>query len=203
MRSFSEIETISKRSSRAAGFSWGVSEEIGKSIRFLELFGFPGIKNLNQYFNHINKNRLENINLILKNNKPLSSFFCPINLGVVFIDKIYKLENLKKIKFKKIAYPLLLIPFLSRGSEIIGKKILLKFDKNQFLFNFNINISSNFIKKNFPRSARNIEIFFIENKDNFEASDWKNLYRMSEKTFVEENEKLKKSAAGAGLTDND
>ena len=40
MKSLSEIETTSKRASRAAGFSWGVAEEIGKNIRLLELFGF-------------------------------------------------------------------------------------------------------------------------------------------------------------------
>ena len=50
MRSLSEIETAVKRASRAAGFSWGNSEEIGKSIRQLELFGLQGVKDLNQYF---------------------------------------------------------------------------------------------------------------------------------------------------------
>ena len=50
MRSLSEIETAVKRASKAAGFSWGNSEEIGKSIRQLELFGLQGIKNLNQYY---------------------------------------------------------------------------------------------------------------------------------------------------------
>ena len=34
-------------------------------------------------------------------------------------------------------------------------------------------------------------------------NEWKELYRLSEETFVEENESLKKSGAGAGLTDND
>ena len=47
MKSLSEIETVSKRASRAAGYSWGVSEEIGKNIRLLEMFGLPGIKNFN------------------------------------------------------------------------------------------------------------------------------------------------------------
>ena len=47
MRSFSEIDTAVKRASKAVGFSWGDSEEIGKSIRSLELFGLHGIKNLN------------------------------------------------------------------------------------------------------------------------------------------------------------
>ena len=49
MRSLSEIDTISKRALRAKGFSWGISEEIGKCIRLLELFGLPGLKNLNRY----------------------------------------------------------------------------------------------------------------------------------------------------------
>ena len=34
-------------------------------------------------------------------------------------------------------------------------------------------------------------------------SEWKNLLTLSHNTFVDENEGLKKSAAGAGLTDND
>ena len=50
MKSFSEIETTSKRASRAVGFSWGESEEIGKCIRLLELFGLSGVKSLNQYY---------------------------------------------------------------------------------------------------------------------------------------------------------
>ena len=49
MRSLSEIETTSKRASRATGFSWGIAEEVGKCVRLLELFCLPGIKNLNQY----------------------------------------------------------------------------------------------------------------------------------------------------------
>ena len=35
MKSLSEIETTVKRASKAAGYSWGVSEETGKSIRLL------------------------------------------------------------------------------------------------------------------------------------------------------------------------
>ena len=50
MKSLSEIETTVKRASRAAGYSWGIAEEVGKSIRLSELFGFPGIKHLNQYY---------------------------------------------------------------------------------------------------------------------------------------------------------
>ena len=203
MKSLSEIETISKRASRAVGFSWGVAEEVGKCIRLLELFGFSGIKNLNQYYNKKTKENFENLKLIQEVNKSGKAKFCPITLGVSFLDQIQSLEILQKCKFQEVAYPILLLPFLSRGSEIIGKKILFKFDDNEFLLNFNVNISSNFLKKEFPLIAKDIQIIFLENEDTFTDIEWKSLYKISEDTFVEETESLKQGAAGAGLTDND
>ena len=53
MRTSSEIETISKRASRAAGFTWGVSEEVGKCIKSLELYQISGLENLNDYLKKI------------------------------------------------------------------------------------------------------------------------------------------------------
>ena len=97
----------------------------------------------------------------------------------------------------------MLLPFLSRSSDVIGKKILCKFEKNTFLFNFNVNILSSLSVKKYPLLAKKAEIIFLENKDNFTEKEWKSLYKLSENTFVEETESLKQGAAGAGLTDND
>ena len=203
MKSLSEIDTTSKRASRAAGYSWGVAEEIGKNIRLLELFGLEGIKTLNQYYSVKNKEKFSNLNLIIKNNISDNYPYCPIILGINFLDQIRTLEKFEKITFNKISFPLLLLPFLSRSSEIIGKKINIKFDKIEFLLNLNVNIFSNLLDKNCPEIADNVEINIIENKDNFTEQEWKSLYKLSEETFVEETESLKQGAAGAGLTDND
>ena len=203
MKSLSEIETTSKRASKAVGFSWGVAEEIAKGVRLLELFGFPGIKNLNKYYKLINKNNFENLSIVKKNNKLNKHSLCPINLGVSFLDQIKTIEKLKKITFYKIAFPILLLPFLSRSSDIIGKKILFRFEKNVFILNFNVNILSNLSKKKFPVLAKKAEITFLENKDHFTEKEWRALYKLSENTFVDETESLRQGAAGAGLTDND
>ena len=203
MKSLSEIETTSKRASRAIGFSWGIAEEVAKGIRLLEFFGLPGIKNLNQYYKNHDNSNYENLKIIKKNNKPKKKPYCPITLGVSFLDQIKKIEKFKRCTFQKIAYPILFLPFLSRSSEIIGKKLLFQFDKNEFLLNFNVNISSNFLKKKFPLIAKKIEVNFLDNKDTFTGAEWKNLYKLSENIFVEETDSLKQGAAGAGLTDND
>ena len=203
MKSLSEIDTTSKRASRAAGYPWGVAEEIGKNIRLLEMFGLKGIKTLNQYYSVKNKGKFSNSNLIIENNISDKYPYCPIILGINFLDQIRTLEKFEKITFNKISFPLLLLPFLSRSSEIIGKKINIKFDKIEFLLNLNVNISSNLLDNNCPEIANNVEINIIENKDNFTEEEWVNLYKLSENTFVEESLSLKESAAGAGLTDND
>ena len=203
MKSLSEIETTSKRASRAVGFSWGIAEEVGKSIRLLELFGFQGIKTLNQYYQTKKKINYQNIKVINQINESDKIPYCPIILGVNFLDQIKKLESFRKCSFHGIAYPILFLPFLSRCSEIIGKKILFEFEKNKFLLNFNVSISSSNFQTELPTKANNIEVSFLENKDNFSDHDWKNLYKFSEDTFVEETDSLKQGAAGAGLTDND
>ena len=203
MKSLSEIETTSKRASRASGYSWGISEEVGKSVRLLEMFNFEGVKSLNKYLKEKKDNNFENLNLINENNKCSEFSYCPIILGVSFLDQIEKIEKIKNINFSKIAYPLLFLPFLSRSSEVIGKKIFFKFEKNEFILNINVNISTNLLNENCPNIANNAVVKILENNDSFTEQDWKSLYQLSEKTFVEETESLKKGAAGAGLTDND
>lgn len=203
MKSLSEIDTTSKRASRAVGFSWGVAEEIGKNIRLLELFGLAGIRTLTQYYNLRTNQNFENLNLINENNFSKKNPFCPIMIGINFLDQIRTIENFKKITFNQISFPLLLLPFLSRSSEIIGKRIFIKFDKIEFLLNLNVNISSNLLNKDCPEIANDVEINIMENQDNFSDQEWRNLYKISEETFVEETETSKQSAAGAGLTDND
>ena len=203
MRSLSEIETAVKRASRAVGFSWGNSEEVGKSVRQLELFGLKGIKNLNQYYKEKKTKKFEDLTLISEKNETSLEAYCPIILGISFVDQIKTIENFKTIKFKKVAFPILFLSFLSRASEISGKKIHAVFDQTEILLNLNVNISSNFFNQEFTEFANEIEIKFIDNKDNFDDSDWNSLYKLAEDTFVEESDSLKQGAAGAGLTDND
>ena len=203
MRSLSEIETVVKRASRSVGFSWGNSEEVGKSIRQLELFGLQGIKSLNQYYTDKQKKKFEDLNLISKKNEPLLEAYCPIILGISFLDQIKSVENFETINFKKIAYPVIFLSFLSRASEISGKRIYVKFDQNEILLNLNINIFSNFFNQVFPKFVDKVEIKFLNNQDNFTEIEWNNLYKLAESTFVEESDSLKQGAAGAGLTDND
>ena len=203
MKSLSEIDTVSKRASRASGFDWGIAEEVGKNTRTLEMLGISGIKNLNYYFKIRSSKNFENIKLLTKENKKTQLEYCPIIAGVNFLDQIKTLEALSEIKFHNIAFPILFLPFISRASEIVGKKILLKIDNRDFLLNYNNSIYSNSLDNGIITIGNIIVIKFLNNIDSFKENEWKELYKLSENTFVEENDSLKQSAAGAGLNDND
>ena len=202
MKTLYEIDTTTKRASKTMGFSWGIAEEIGKNIRLLEMLGLPGIKNLNQYFKLYKNKQFQNISLITKTNTSKIPY-CPIIAGVNFLDQITIMEELDEINFENVAFPILLIPFLSRASEIIGKKILLKIDENEFLLNFNQSIYSNYSNKEILEKGETINIKFLDNKNSFNEKEWQELYKLSEDRFVEETEELMQKTAGAGLIDND
>ena len=202
MKSFSEIDTAVKRATKGVGFSWGISEEVGKNIRLLEMFGLPGLKNLNQYYKIFKEKKFQNLSLVSKENSSKIPY-CPIIAGTSFLDQINNIEELGEIKFENLSFPILFIPFISRASEIVGKRIFLTIDEKEFLLNFNQSIYSNYLSGDVLEKGDQIKIKFIDNKNMFSEKEWEELYKLSEDTFVEETDKLKQSAAGAGLTDND
>ena len=203
MRSLSEIDTISKRALRAKGFSWGTSEEIGKSIKQLELFGLPGLKNLNQYLKIYDQNKFQQIKLVSKTNISKNKFHCPISSGIGFLDQIKSLEKLNLVEFNKIAYPILFLSFVSRASEVLGKKILIKMDEKEFILNFNQSIFGNYSKNEIWENANTILINFLDNNNSFSEKEWQEMTKFANETFVDESDELKEKSAGAGLTDND
>ena len=204
MRTSSEIETISKRATRAAGFPWGIAEEIGKNIKTLELLSLTGIENLNLYLRYVKGKQAHGPKEICANNNLESAAYCPFYTGSALLDSANKVEEISNLTFHSVNFPILLIPFLNRLSEKIGKKILLRIDDVNFLLNLNKFISiSKHSEGIVIEKAKIVRIEVLENENSFSEKIWDELYDLSSETFVEETDRLKENAAGAGLADND
>ena len=78
----------------------------------------------------------------LTNYKLENKELCPIYSGVAFLDQCRQLEKLQSIKFYNVSYPLLMLPFISRASELLGKKIMIQYNNTSFLLNFDKSIFS-------------------------------------------------------------
>ena len=113
------------------------------------------------------------------------------------------MEEINNISINNVAFQILLLPFISRASYISGKKILFKIDEKDFLLNFNQSVYSNYSDRSILEKSNIINISFLDNVNLFSENEWKELYKLSENTFVDESEELKEVGAGAGLTDND
>ena len=204
MRSSSEIITVSKRATKAAGYSWGIAEEVGKNIDVLELIGIAGIQNLKSYLSDIKTKTPIGPDVIESQNKIDNESLCPILTGICLIDDFKNIEILKEINFYNVSFPLLMIPFISRLSFLIGKRVSIEIDEYYFKFNLDkYMFSDSDINSLILENAKNVKIEVFENEDSFSQEVWDELYALSTDTFVEENEKLKSTAAGAGLEDND
>ena len=204
MRTSSEIETISKRATKAAGFPWGIAEEVGKNIKSLELLSISGIENLSLYLEKVKgKETFGPKEISIENNiKPNS--FCPFYTGSALLDSASKVEEIKNLTLHSINFPILLIPFINRLSDRIGKKIKLQIDDHNFLLNLNKFIATDTnLMGLIIENAKIIKIEIQENEDSFKDKVWDQLYELSTETFVEETDRLKENAAGAGLADND
>ena len=80
----------------------------------------------------------------------------------------------------------------------------MKIDNHNIIMNLNSYVASDTdLRKKIIESAKIVEINILDNEDSFNSSVWKELYELSTETFVEESERLKANAAGAGLADND
>ena len=204
MRTSSEIETTSKRATKAAGFPWGIAEEVGKNVKSLELLSISGIENLNLYLELAKGIEIFGPKEISAENSIAPNSFCPFYTGSALLDSANKVEKIKSLTLYSINFPILLIPFINRLSDRIGKKIKLQIDEHTFLLNLNKFISTNSnLKGLIIENAKIVKIEIQENEDSFQSKVWDQLYELSTETFVEETDRLKENAAGAGLADND
>ena len=113
MHSLYEIETTIKRSSRAEGLSWGVSEEAGKAVRMLEQSEFQGLES----FRRLIDLGLNNLNKLLDLDQSNTRNLCPIHFGIFFLDQSHNKELHRTYNFKNINEPLLIVPFLSKSAK--------------------------------------------------------------------------------------
>ena len=168
------------------------------------MFGIRGVENLNNYFKTIKDIKPEGPKQIEKTNKLNDKSLCPIYTGLKLIDDYKSVDEIKILKFIKLDYPLLLLPFINKLSYLIGKRIQVSIDDINAECNLNTCVLADHkIKSSIIEKANTVTISILENEDNFSSKSWKELYEMSTETFVEETEQSKQTGAGAGLQDND
>ena len=139
--SLGEIDSLSRKATRGAGYSWGMAEEAGKAVRWLSAYGLAGAESLakhlqlvaNNQQNYIPRSRNVTSNEFIFENDAGS--LCSLYSGALINDLGHHLDAKKTLIFKNISSPLLAIPSAGRIAETYNISVSLVFSDQTVICN--------------------------------------------------------------------
>lgn len=196
MMNWSHVETrgLAIKSARGSGMPWGLAEEAGFAVEWLETRGLPGVEAI--------ANLLEEIDGYTDNDRGQ----CPINLGATISDT----SQWKPFFPAQIHQPVLLLPFLSLVAE--GGGLGLEWGGNM------VPVNQTGVAGGLSQSAVAPGLHECNCRDDVvtaatvyqmprvaddRAAYIKILERFAHRTYAPATEESRAKGAGAGLTDND
>ncbi|WP_282605748.1 DUF3726 domain-containing protein [Pelagibius sp. Alg239-R121] len=107
--SLGETRSLAIKAARGAGMTWGLAEDAGFAVQWLQANGSPGVQILAEYLSWRDDAENEITPAWFAFHQPESpAIYCPIELGTAILDSGKTAPN----RFDRVAHPLLLAPFL-------------------------------------------------------------------------------------------
>lgn len=121
--SSNELDALSRRAARGAGFAWGLAEEAGKAVRWLAVRRLPSA---NLVARHLSRSD----GAVYGDHSPQidgerwaarSGNLCPVITGATLSDRARDIVPGKPVVLASVAFPLLLSAFLGRAAKAVGQ----------------------------------------------------------------------------------
>lgn len=195
--SLGEVRALGVKAARGAGMDWGIAEEAGFAVEWLEGHGLQGVETLAQYLSNANAH------------DDYNPKHCPLRLGCLISD----MDDWVTQKDASVYEPLLMVPFLASVAE--NKTLLLQWDKNRIFIRKN-NVSTDDLSALVSSTNDNpVTIEIIRSESTQDSLELKTrilkdakpyiakLNALAHKTYAPATEASRLAGAGAGLNDND
>ncbi|MEM9716194.1 MAG: DUF3726 domain-containing protein [Pseudomonadota bacterium] len=116
--SLSEIEALALKAARGAGYSWGLSYEVGRAVTWLIQADLDGCAILGHVLEWVSSSSVETAH-------------CPIKTGVSLSDDAYCLNSDVRT-FQNVYEPAMLLPFASFAAKQLNCAVKLELDTVPF-----------------------------------------------------------------------
>lgn len=214
MVSLNEVEAMTLKGVRGAGFSWGIAEDAGKAMRWLAAEGLPWLPALVA--------RLDRGQVLAPPRLPMTGnrivaaragvLLCPLLAGVLISDLLHKPPP-SGFEVNQVAIPLLLVPFIARTFAPLGGTVHVSWmDKTIELAGARLLHASGLDAAGVDETA-NVGVAIAEGATTpsvvapsgvaVDAALWARLDTFAMRTYVPEGELSRRLGAGANLDDND
>lgn len=139
--SLGETVSLATKAARGAGMPWGLADETGVAVSWLQARGIPGLAALCRYLNWRDDGNLKQWPNITTGN----SFYCPIAVGTAYLDGVLSAT----ITIERIREPLLILPFIAKRSG--SQTVQVSLDK------LCLHVSENGVQSRYPNTALLLE----------------------------------------------
>ena len=103
--SLGEIGALATKAARGSGMDWGLADEAGYAVKWLQRRQLPGVAALCRYLSWRQAGEIT----IWPDNTARDGHYCPIATGAAYGDGVFGDE----VQFARVRTPLLLIPFIA------------------------------------------------------------------------------------------
>jgi hypothetical protein len=208
--SLNEIEALSRKAARGAGYSWGLAEDTGRAVRWLEARGLPGAETLADHLKRVDGQDLASLTPDADSWTAPGGAACPILAGTMLADGMAG-PGSDPLVLSNMASPLLLLPFLCWMASAQGRTVgIAVSDTSIALSPEGALIQTKAIPS--PASAPVTLQFGVDPAGDPVAEGLRSacsadtvaaLNAFAHRTYAPATEESRLAGAGAGLTDND
>ena len=203
-RSLGEVEAMAHKAARGAGYSWGMAEDAGAAVRWLEARGIRGCGALAK--------TLQTVDGQVTEFAPRSDWtspsgrLCPIMVGAALSDRVDKNASLGPV-----LAPVLLLPVLAFMSKTHGQPMYVEVGSGQAVLDGDaIELGTTLDDDASPVRIRTgaphrpvVQARPCQMRADVSDRSWALLDAFATKTYAPATEASRLKGAGAGLTDND
>ena len=208
--SLNEIEAMTKKAARGAGYAWGPAEEAGKAVRWLESHGLTGAAAL---VGHLNIGNIDGPPMSLRGDwSSATGVLCPLTSGAALNDCAEQLADGHIQRLMDVDHPLLILPFAAWAALHIKAAIHVAWDGMLATTDgYRLRYEA---RNGDPNQSRAAVVSCKMDKAGGDlrapalrgeiSSDvWQALGKYAHRTYAPASEESRLLGAGAGVTDND
>lgn len=207
--SLNEIEALSRKATRGAGYPWGLAEEAGRAVRWLCVRGMDGGAVLADLLDQRDGQTLSGATPVLSGDTwgAVDGPLCPLITGAAVSDMALSLSD-RRLHLSHVQQPTLMLPFVGWAAQIVSSPLTLSWVGGQAVCDG----AGLQIDGQFPGPAAQLQItpggvlplpVSLATRAQIGADSLTRLERFANRTYAPATEASRLMGAGAGVSDND
>ena len=204
--SLNEVEALARNATRGAGYSWGLAEDSGRAVRWLQEYDLEGAAALAELLSGEKAATPTVTGVVWTANDPL----CPLTCGTALYDLAAGITD-DGLRLGPTRHPLLLVPFAAWTAEATLRPLRLTWTDADLSF------GTQGVARNGPgltsALAPEVQLHRLpesipgngptHTRAALDFETFEVLNRLAQRTYAPATEASRLAGAGAGLTDND